>query len=221
VSTKRTYLRWWWVVAAALAFLFSILIRDARQRAHSRLIEQTQRYQNEWAQKQLAQLRSGDSDSVHFYDTHGTDEILKSFQGMSQIRKLGFELTDISADGLEILAKLSNLQELLLYGGRPNVDDDDLQFLAGHANLNTLQLVNTEVTDHGLRVLATLPSLRAVELHRDSFRHKTLTDAGLHSLRVLQKLEHLDISGGWASEAAVEELRAALPNCQITTESKW
>jgi hypothetical protein len=66
-----------------------------------------------------------------------------------------------------------------------------------------------------------LPKLRSLTLFREAFREVTLTDEGLAHLQGLTGLEKLNISGGWASDAAIEDLRMALPNCDISTEASW
>ena len=71
------------------------------------------------------------------------------------------------------------------------------------------------MTDEGLAILKELPNLRSLTLFREAKRERTLTDAGLAHLRPLRNLESLRLTGGWASDSAVENLKQAMPHCQI------
>jgi hypothetical protein len=208
-------------VAVVLFLLIASLAFLALRRDDERVRQMKERQRQVWIDTQLRELRSGETDTIHFYTTEQTDDLLKVFAGMSEVRRMGFELTDVTADGMKMVAKLPNLRELVLYGGRPSVDNEGLREISGHKQIVTLKLVNTDVTDEGLAVLATLPNLRSVTLYREAFRDRTLTDKGLLSLGTLDQLEELVIDGGWASSAAVEQLQTELPNCKISLESKW
>jgi hypothetical protein len=85
------------------------------------------------------------------------------------------------------------------------------------ASLEELELKNTRVTNEGLRVLRGLPGLRTLAIFCEP-RLRTLNDAGLTYLKDLPKLERLSLTGGWASPAAVADLRARLPNCTVATD---
>jgi hypothetical protein len=206
---------------AVVAFL-AMLVINAQRRAEERLQQTLDRYRQEWIETHLRELRSGKSDTIHFYDTQRTDELLQIFAGMREVRQMGFELTDVSQDGMKIVRDFPNLQKLMLYGGRPNVNDTGLRHLKGHEQLEELMLINTEVTDRGLEVLATLRKLRSLTLYRERFREVTLTDDALTTVRELRNLQDLNISGGWASDEAVRQLQADMPSCKITTEDpEW
>ncbi len=86
----------------------------------------------------------------------------------------------------------------------------------------------TDATDDGLVVLKDMPRLRRLSIEYDrqwamervkvGLNHGTgPTDAGLAHLKELTQLEFLGLDGDWMSEAAVDELRKALPNCKIKT----
>jgi hypothetical protein len=68
--------------------------------------------------------------------------------------------------------------------------------------------------------LKEIPRLRSLVLYYDPWRSPRLTDAGLKHLDELTNLKTLGVGGGWASEAAVHDLREALPNCTINGRRK-
>ncbi|MSQ93286.1 MAG: hypothetical protein EXR98_01880 [Gemmataceae bacterium] len=73
-----------------------------------------------------------------------------------------------------------------------------------------LILGGTEVTDAGLKELASLKSLHTLDLSG-----MEVTDAGLKELAGLKSLHTLDLSGMEVTDAGVAELRKALPDCKI------
>ena len=175
---------------------------------------------DDWVQEQKELLTSGAQQHVYFYSTSNTDDLIAEFSGMPEIENLGFELADLSNDGFRHVAELPNLQQLMLYGGYQRIGDSGLEMLRDNQTLRKLKLVNIDVTDAGHDVLPSLPMLTELELFRESFREVTLTDSALEHLLKLHQLEELTISGGWMSNPAFEELRDALPNCEINAESK-
>lgn len=140
---------------------------------------------------------------------------------MSEIENLGFELADLSNEGLRHVAELPNLQELMLYGGYRRIGDSGLELLRNHQTLRKLELVNIDVTDAGLDVLMSMPMLIELELYRETRLDATLTDSAVEHLRKLHQLERLTIAGGWMSESALAKLRDALPNCKIDTAHQY
>jgi hypothetical protein len=194
-------------IIALAAFLFA--------KKHDQTVR---RHNAEWVSETKASLRAGKQSNLHFYSSSHTDEMVNEFAGMPEVTSAVFDMTDLSDEGVEAIARLPNLSELTLYGGRPGVGDRGIRFLAGHQNLTKLKLVNTKVTDDGLDVLAKLPALTDLTLFREKWRDTHLTDDAVEHLKQLQGLKKLSVSGGWMSPKAIEELRKALPNCEVTTE---
>jgi len=173
-----------------------------------------------WVVERKQWLTSGETDQLYFYCTDHTDELLTEFAGMPEITDVGFELTDLSDEGVKPLVSLPNLRKLMLYGGRPRVGDKGLATLSGCEKLESLKLENIDVTDRGLRALRDMPSLKHLIIYRDTRQTTPLTDNAVSELRELQILETLAIGGGWMSKAAVTELRKALPNCKLTVNGQ-
>ena len=89
--------------------------------------------------------------------------------------------------------------------------DAAVGYLNGLTNLQTLELGGTEITDTGLANLAGLTNLQALNLDGTK-----VTDAGLVHLKGLTNLESLALAGyTQITDAAITELKQALPNLQI------
>jgi len=80
----------------------------------------------------------------------------------------------------------------------------------GAANLRTLNLCATRVTDAGLAHLIVLRNLRSLDLSRTK-----VTDAGLKHLKALAKLQSLGLKETKVTDVGIQDLRRALPSCHI------
>ena len=80
------------------------------------------------------------------------------------------------------------------------------------AELETLDLSNTPVSNVGLEHLKDLSRLETLDLSGTN-----VTDAGLDHLRGLTNLQSLDLSGTSVTKAAIANLRMSLPNLKIKT----
>ena len=105
---------------------------------------------------QLADVVGGKTHNIYFYETTGTDALLAKLRGVPGVESLRLDLTDVSDDGMRHVATLPHLKKLILYGGRLSVGDSGLAHLKTLASLQTLELINTRVTDEGLAVLKRL-----------------------------------------------------------------
>ena len=101
------------------------------------------------------------------------------------------------------------------------MSDEGLATVSRTASLETLRLVNIDVTDDGLAALQSFPRFRDLTIYRDPFRPKLLTDRAVIQLSALQDLLKLRISGGWMSKAAIAELKKSLPNCHVVETDDW
>ena len=88
-------------------------------------------------------------------------------------------------------------------------------------NLTHLNLTWTELTDAGLKELATMESLTSLSM--SGIRKPTgnglkkLTDAGVKELAALKNLTHLGLLGAEVTDDGIEKLRAALPKCEVVS----
>jgi hypothetical protein len=95
-----------------------------------------------------------------------------------------------------------------------NVSDADLVNLEGLSHLESLNLVGRiNVTDVGLIDIRGLAQLRMLDLQRTN-----VSDVGVANLKGLGRLKTLYLYGTKVTVAGVNELRRALPNCEIIAD---
>jgi hypothetical protein len=168
--------------------------------------------------KKIAAVRSGQTKSIYFYCSVGTDRLLERLADVPEVEEVILHLTDVTDDGMKSLVAMKHLKSFTIVGGRPGVGDRGFSYISTIATLEHLEMVNTQVTNQSLPSLKDLPNLRSLTLCRSAhstFRSPEFTAAGLQDLKALTNLKRLEVSGGLASDAAVKELREALPNCAI------
>lgn len=110
-------------------------------------------------------------------------ERLSAWKGL---RTLSITRSRLSNQTLESLSCLETLQELNLVDC--GLDDNSLAHLKVASKLENLDLGRNSISGHGLRHLVKL-NLKKLEL-----TFNNITDATLHHLPTLQKLEHLTVS---------------------------
>ena len=125
--------------------------------------------------------------------------------------------------------------QVIDFNGCTQVSDDDLRrVLRGVPWLQVVELVRTAVTDAGVAYLASqypalkhlnldetaitddsLSHLKPLRLQSLQIRNTAVTDAGLKSLEGQNSLTFLGLRGTTVTDSAIQELKAALPNCEI------
>ena len=103
--------------------------------------------------------------------------------------------------------KPQGIPELMLR----DATDADLEQFEGLTGLRFIGLANTKVTDAGLAYLEGLTGLTHLDLSNTK-----VTDAGLEHLMGLTALQQLDLSGTKVTAAGIAQLKAALPNVEVT-----
>ncbi len=164
---------------------------------------------------QIANVRSGQTKSIYLYCSFGTDALLEQLANVPEIEEIKLDLTDVSDDGMNSLIHLKGLKSLIVVGGRPGVIDQGFSSIKDISSLEHLELMNTRVTDRSLPLLKELPNLRSLTLCHSANFDTQFTASGLQDMKALTKLKKLYVSGGLASDAAVNELRKALSDCSI------
>jgi Leucine Rich repeat len=125
-----------------------------------------------------------------------------------------------------------NVTVVLCYHSR--VSDADLAYLRGMTHLRELAIPDTQVTDAGMENLQGLIRIKHLDLGRTQMTDAGLvylaglsrlqelflngtqvTDAGLIHLQGLNELELLDLAGTLVTDAGAQQLKKALPNCDI------
>jgi hypothetical protein len=135
-----------------------------------------------------------------------TDQSLVSLRKARHLRVLSFGRSRLTDAGLANLKDMTELEELYLL--ESEVGDEGLRIVAGMTNLRTLDLQGCKrVTDKGLAYIDGLSELRGLDLGETS-----VTDAGLANLHGLRNLESLCIDntditdGGLAHVAGMASL---------------
>ena len=91
------------VMTGVLAFYVVRVVEGVRRAAEdSRRVEQ--RYVEQWPAEQKKGLASGERSDVHFYSTSNTDVLIRRFAGMPEIKRLTFQLTDLTDEGVKVVA---------------------------------------------------------------------------------------------------------------------
>ncbi len=191
---------------------------------------------------------------VDLFGTKVGDADIKKLLAFKQLRVLVLFGTKVTGAGLAELAPLKHLQDLELSQGQ--VTDEALGNLrkAGllHAlrmaeagseggraktseQVTELRLHSTQVTDSGLRHLASLknlevlalsgclgvgdPGLKNLAAHQKleylNLNHTSVSDAGMKHLASIKSLKHVQLGQTKVTAAGVRELQKALPKCKI------
>ncbi len=129
-------------------------------------------------------------------------------KGLTDLTGLYLIQAQITDAGLEYLEGLTSLTCVSLQFTQ--VTDAGLAHLKGLANLERLCLCGTQVTDAGLEHLEGLTSLTSLDL-----KYTEVTDAGLEHLKGLTNLERLHLDNTQVTAQGGDDLRQALPNCDI------
>jgi hypothetical protein len=89
-------------------------------------------------------------------------------------------------------------------------DDQDASYLAKLPDLQALCLMDTQITDAGLKHIEGLTNVQYMMLGLTQ-----ITDAGLDHLKGLAKLKQLDVKGTKVTDEGVARLQRVLPRCRI------
>lgn len=138
------------------------------------------------------------------------DEHMPHIANLTSLKSLDLGThAGVSNAGLAYLSELKNLRALNLLG--TSVTDDGLAHLARLTGLCVLWLAKTKITGAGLAHLAGLKSLRMLGLSGTA-----ISDADLFHLKTLSNLEYLALDSTQVTGEGVEELKKALPDCEIS-----
>jgi serine/threonine protein kinase len=138
------------------------------------------------------------------------DEHLGLLGDLSNLENLGLADTRISDGGLTTLDRLLRLVMLNL--DRTGITDRGLAILASQGRLTSLSLNEVHgITGEGLAHLARLPRLESLQIRGA----RQITDAGLAELHAAKSLRRLEVNRGQFSAAAISQIQAALPQCEV------
>ncbi len=138
--------------------------------------------------EQLALVRKGDSTEIRVHGPPVTSQQWQQLgEGCENLQVLDVERFDTDGPDLSLLQKLPGLMQLVL--GAP-VDDAGLKTIATLSTLKVLNLPRGTFSDQGLQSLAHLPQL---ELLRIGSPH--VTNEGLRTIAQLPALRFLHLIG--------------------------
>lgn len=140
------------------------------------------------------------------------------------LRGLDVYLDHLGTDAPSVIAELTALERLALFGHdpihpgddpSPRLDDDALSAIADLPALESLSLLGGSYTEHGLRQLIRLPKLRHLHIEREGLTAPMFRFAA--AMRALTELDGLDEFGddGPMPPAEVERVRAMLPHISV------
>jgi hypothetical protein len=138
-----------------------------------------------------------------------TDAGLQGLPKWPELQILSLHRTAVTDAGLMELAGLKSLQHLIL--SATGVTGSGLSALTARKLLERLELGSAKVTDEGLKGLAGLATLEMLDLDGNG----QVTDAGLKELAGLTALQSLNLARTKVTKAGVDDLKKALPECQI------
>jgi hypothetical protein len=165
----------------------------------------------------------GNMSTLHVIDlcrTHTTDAGLRTFHHLDHLKAAYLFGTEITDSGVEYLTQFSSLQELSLGNYIPaasstypvgtrsirgRITDVGLKDISRLSNLDSLELMATDITDEGLTYISTLPRLRYLSL-----RGCKITDAGLPSLRLCTSLRNVDVRDTLVTQRGKQMLKKML-----------
>jgi Leucine-rich repeat (LRR) protein len=135
--------------------------------------------------------------------TRLTDDSVEHLRALEQLSSLSLSSTKISNAGVKALPPLSRLTQLIL--DETAIDDDALGNLAARfPKLNNIWLVDTQISDEGLRKLSELTALQTLRLAGTA-----ITDAGMAHLATQTELRTLDISRTKVTVTGLQHLKGA------------
>lgn len=156
-------------------------------------------------------------------DAQLTRSVAGEIIGVRISGKSNLERRSIDAEAVAGLAKLTNLEQLYLWG--ITVDDADIQKLSNLTKLQVIDLTFSDISGESLKVLAKLPNLVSIRLDGcdvtdeqlevlsdkteliELYLSKTkVTDAGLKHVRNMKKLILLDLSDCEITDSGLSSL---------------
>jgi len=137
------------------------------------------------------------------------------------LRRLNLYIDNLGDDAASVIAKLTALESLALFGdsavqdGPGLLNDHALSLIADLTALEYLSLMDGSYTEHGLRQLVRLPKLRHLHIERADLTAPMFRFAA--DMPALTTLTGLDESGadGPMPPAEVAQVRAMLPHLDM------
>ena len=166
-----------------------------------------------------------------FYNVNVTDDQIAELNSCHKLQSLNIRGAGVTENCLTALVTLKELQQVEIY---TDLTDAGIKSLTQLKSLTEISAAGEQITDSGIALLASLPHLEKISLHRCSLLSGRcfaklnqltnlksitlysvgLTDEGLASLAMLPNLESLEISNSTSfTEKGLENL-TKLPHLQ-------
>ena len=173
-----------------------------------------------------------DAGLVHFAGMHDL-EVLSLYSnrisgpgvvhlaGLKRLKVLALNSDRITSTEIVHLTGLKKLTDLVVQGW---ATDDSLEQISKLSNLEHLEFYETtQITDVGLSHVAKICNLRFLQLGSARLSDQDfmkISDAGLIHLYGLKNLESLGLNTMHVTQAGIDKLQKALPNCKIDWNPK-
>jgi len=179
-------------------------------------------WEQEYFDKQVAEIKSGKSSHIHLYDSEKTDALLHSIAGLKGVERLVFEPTDVTDAGIADVATLPELTGLTFF--KVPVTDAWLEILNVSPSLKELKIAFRQPSFSIAKVLA-LPHLRLLRLDGNWSGDGSgpWVGSALMQLEEATSLDELILVGPQFVERkeTIVALQEKLPNCKITLMSGY
>lgn len=136
-------------------------------------------------------------------------DALQTLSELDGLESLSLSKSKFNENDIDHLAGCSSLR--MLFIGDTSVGDAAIPSICKLQNLEMLNLARTHVTDAAMEKVSTLAKLKYLCLIGTA-----VTDASVPNIAKLKSLEELEIHGSAISDAGMNQLRVALPACNIT-----
>jgi Leucine-rich repeat (LRR) protein len=228
-NIKRLSLRSSWISKKSLASIFSLKNLEFLDMGYS--------LSDNVNDPLVFDLRNLENfDSLKNLDLSGfacTPENIEQTQYMTLAKLEELHIDDSTIRGAQLGSFAANLKRLSLQ--RSNITGGDIAQIAQLKNLEALDIGSTSITGASIKKLATLPVLKELSLANtnmvkadfsnlpQSLEVLNLSESNLslasfntlYSLKNLKKLNLTNIHNGNITPAIIQQLREALPNCEI------
>ena len=155
-----------------------------------------------------------DLEWLNFEWTSATDHALAHFKNCKQLETLQIGPTTTDA-ALAYLTQFPNLKNLSLGARQGQISTEGLKHLRNCPKLTHVDTWWNTFTDDNIQEVKNWPHLESLSLKET----KELTNKGLLALHDLKQLRELQITKtNKLSDKALNELRAALPDCEVAID---
>lgn len=135
----------------------------------------------------------GKISSLSIYDSDVTSVGLELIAELQDLEELILSGTTVSTKGMKAVAKLRKLKSLM--PGR-DVTNEGLEHLVDHPNIEWLDLQTCSITDAGVEHLHKLPQLKYLDISNQNIKAP-----GLMKLQGIKSLEHLHMRSAGLKDA--------------------